>query len=364
MKKIVCIILCLTLCLSASAVFGKVIPDDTLYYPDNVQQLLAEYRNGKHGDELYQLTVWSTFRGTTTAFITVTGCAATLVVSEPGSRQLRTRELTSEEYSSLVTFMEEKHVDDLPAWDTGHITDGVIYSLTHISKDGVSYVSMNNPGSYDYKPDEPKFEEWYKAYVETYGDDSAYVGIVELFERFMDSGDFQLSDIISSTETSDAVVRVNGEAINFYEKTKVNNGRLQVWFNFLRPMSARNLIVYSTNITFVIRGKKILMLLAGTDYMIELDCSGFENAEALEADLSGGDMFQKEYCRIIPLDTVIIDGFYPLRAICEAFDAEVTWNAEENTVDVTIDNSGVEDMSIAEEWKIENIMMKQKLSGV
>lgn len=196
------------LLLSSLSAFGAKISEDAAYYPSIVRNLLTNYENGEYGDEMYCFTIDGAWSSSSTILISVKDSTATVSYTESNGERIHTRELSAEECQAIVSYMADNKVDSLPDWNTYAVYDGSWYYLTHISPDGVSYVYINNSGLYHFKPDEPEFEEYYADYVETYGDDSAYVGLVKLFLYFRDNGEFELS------HSSGAKILVPKEAYN------------------------------------------------------------------------------------------------------------------------------------------------------
>lgn len=194
-KKVLCSVLCLILIFSVAPAFAAVIPEGSPYYPRAVRELLDAYQNGEYGDEVYHLTIVGGWMlDEETIVITVKDGAATLSYTERNRERTQTRVLSAAEYQALVSYMDENKVDSLPSWDTGAVMDGVWYYLTHITPDDVSYVYINNPGVFSKHADAAFYDEdEYENYIEIYGDDSVYVGLVDMFWSFIENGSFEIS---------------------------------------------------------------------------------------------------------------------------------------------------------------------------
>ncbi|MCH5188710.1 MAG: hypothetical protein J1F63_09935 [Oscillospiraceae bacterium] len=161
---------------------------------------------------------------------------------------------------------------------------------------------------------------------------------------FVDDGDLLEIPFVAAKPEPDYIkVRVNGWPLDFTGIVS-DDGRTHIdvkdnYFGNLGCIAGTSSV---SDATLIFRNKKVLILNNGCDYMTEVDISGFNDLETLSADLLSGNPYEKSFVRTIPLDTKVIYGYVPLRAICEAFGANVEWNSAEGCIDIFIDNRDVD----------------------
>lgn len=172
------------------------------------------------------------------------------------------------------------------------------------------------------------------------------------------SGDlFEIPFSLGEVYVKPVNVYVNGSEVRFAEPNIRDNGHVHVWGNILIPIGAEIYSKVGNYASFACRGKKVLMFPPGADYIVEIDTTGFDSLDNLEADLAGGSITQKDYYRAIPIGTTVFRNYFPLRALCEAFGAEVIWNSDESRVDITIEESSEPNLSPVYVQGIMNILL-------
>lgn len=316
MKKILCSFLCVILIFSALSIFGMSL-SDVQSLPSRVQALKAAYDEGEYGDEVYQLNFEVALAiSDYSATVAVKDGEATLCfVNIYGERS--ERKLSQEEFQKLTSFVSDNGVDELEDWISYNVFDGVAYSYTHICGDHVSYVHMVNP--------------------EYGGEEGAvYADLAMLFRLLVNPA--LKPDVESSEEIT---VRVNGFDVNYPVFT--DNGHTHIGKDFATAIGAEcgtTSAFFDMYYTYLFRGSKLIVMPVGKRYMVLVDATGYDSLDALIDDMGGSVAIREKSCyEIIPLNTTVVNGYIPLRAVCEAFGGDVNWNGEAALIDVNIEEN-------------------------
>lgn len=291
-------------CVSA---FAREYAQDAPYAPESVKQLLEDYHKGEYGDEVYQLyAVPAQGGGGFRLIIAVTDGEATLTIIKNGVTK---RQLSAEEYHRFASYVADNDIDELYNWTSYGVLDGISYGYTHIRGDEIYYIRMTNP--------------------EDGGEEGAlYGGLTKLFRELMNP----------ERTPVQTKIRANGSDISPDAEIFSDRGNIHVPQNFGESLGAVCGTIGNEyyGSYYIIRGSKVIIAPIGARYIIAADITGFDGLASIRADVGNGNILDKSYCTKIPLQTVVIREYIPLRAVCEALGAEVTWNGDENLVDITI----------------------------
>jgi hypothetical protein len=107
-------------------------------------QLQAEVKSGKGAEEIYALLSAGYWGDAGQIVIRVTNQGAELQYVETG-KPIKKKALTPENWTSLLGFLHDNHVDDLGPLNLA-ADDGMQYEYIHLDRAGGRRVFMNNPG--------------------------------------------------------------------------------------------------------------------------------------------------------------------------------------------------------------------------
>lgn len=290
---------------------------------DRIRPLKQDYDSGELGSEVYQLT--DTHAGPMVSFgptiiISVKDGQAAITTPERDRRRV----LTMDEYQRLVGHIALYDFDNASSVRGDQSSEGTSYSYTHITADGVSYVNMTHPN-----------------YQKTY----EYAVLVDMFKEFYKKEELEpVSGPLWGELTTPAApvkLSVNAGKTEFTGRMIGSSVHAELTPGFLNSLGISRVNRPDLDSIVLYRGTKMLIMDRGHSFITEIEASGIDDPKVLAAELLRESVTDEDFIKITPMGTTVVDKRFPLRAVIEAFGGEVSYSAEENSVEIKL--SGEED---------------------
>ena len=285
---------------------------------EKLRPLKEAFDSGELGDEVYQLTETRQFAMMSdgpTIVISVKDGQAVITTPERDKKRV----LTMDEYQRLVGHIALYDFDNKSSVRGDRGVHGYIFSYTHITADGVSFVNMLHPN-----------------YETTY----EYALLCAMFQEFYEKEELEpVSGPLwgELTEAPEPVrLSVNGEETGFNGRNVGGYVHAELTPGLLRSLGISRIERPDLDSIVLYRGTKLLLLNRGSSIITEIDASGIDDPRALAAELMDESAADKSFVKIAPMGTTVVNKRFPVRAAIEAFGGEVTWNGGENRVDIVL----------------------------